>query len=91
MSFSIELKRWHWIQGNLDDAEDLCLHGIVKVCVGGREIEEECCVSASAMIFLRALTEDHKDRTHDDRGNQFCHATVTSCWRRMRNCKAWKS
>ena len=71
VDFSIELKEWHWILGDSDDREDLCLHGTVEVRIGKRAIEDDCCVSPSALIFLRALTDDHEHHTGDDRGNQF--------------------
>ena len=50
--------------GNTEDERrrDLCLHGRVTMRVNGHLLadEIECCVTASALRFLRSLSSDHK-------------------------------
>jgi len=50
--------------GNTEDERrrDLCLHGRVTMRVNGHMLadEIECCVTASALRFLRSLSKDHK-------------------------------
>lgn len=72
MKFTIEMERWHWIRDDgEDDPEDLCLHGDVTVTVGEWKIREiSVNLSASAMMFLRALTEDHRAWTEGTDGGQ---------------------
>ncbi len=50
--------------GNTEEErkQDLCLHGKVTMRVNGHIFadEKECCVTASALRFLRSLSSDHK-------------------------------
>ena len=50
--------------GNTEEErrQDLCLHGKVTMRVNGHFFadEKECCVTASALRFLRSLSSDHK-------------------------------
>jgi len=50
--------------GNTEDErrQDLCVHGKVTMRVNGHLLadEIECCVTASALRFLRSLSNDHK-------------------------------
>ncbi len=50
--------------GNTDEErrQDLCLHGKVTMRVNGHLLADEiqCCVTASALRFLRSLSADHK-------------------------------
>ena len=59
--FKIHIDDLFWINGTKDDPKDMCLHGIMSVVVGGRKLaqHEEFTVSASALYFLKTLTEDH--------------------------------
>lgn len=57
--FKIELSNPEWLDTGLDNPEDLCLHGNVKVYIDERVLEDSCTVSASAMYFLKSITEDH--------------------------------
>ncbi len=58
--FEVTANNFHWIDGSLDNPEDLCLHGDVTVLIGGESLSYECCVSASAIQMLKSLTENHK-------------------------------
>lgn len=57
--FSIKADRYWWIDGSQDDPTDRCLHGHVIAQIGDELIEEDCCVSATALYLLKTLTEDH--------------------------------
>lgn len=57
--FSIKADRYWWIDGSQDDPTDRCLHGHVIAQLGDELIEEDCCVSATALYLLKTLTEDH--------------------------------
>jgi len=57
--FRIEVTDFAWICEPGHDSEDLCLHGHVTVNIGNDLIEDTGTVSASALRFLRTLTEDH--------------------------------
>ena len=57
--FSIKADRYWWIDGSQDDPTDRCLHGHVIAQIGDKLIEEDCCVSATALYLLKTLTEDH--------------------------------
>lgn len=58
--FRITAGEFHWMEGIADETEDLCLHGQVCVQVGEEVLQDECCVSASALQMLRTLTQDHE-------------------------------
>lgn len=57
--FQIDADNFEWINGNKDDPEDLCLHGPVTVTIGNRKLAYDATVSASALYFLKTITEDH--------------------------------
>ena len=59
--FKIHIDDLFWINGTKDDPKDMCLHGNMWVVIGGRmvELDGEVTVSASALYFLKTLTEDH--------------------------------
>ena len=57
--FNIYVKKMFWINGSLDDPDDLCLHGDVSVTIGDECFETECVLSSSALYHLKTLTEDH--------------------------------
>lgn len=58
--FCITAENFGWLNGAEDDPQDLCLHGRVTVQVGEEVLQDDCCVSASALQMLRTLTEDHE-------------------------------
>lgn len=56
--FSIEILDLHWLKG-MEEEDDLCLHGSVRVTIGDHVWEEdECCTTAAALQLLRSLTRD---------------------------------
>ena len=57
--FEIDACNFTWINGEQDDPDDRCLHGTTSARIGGRELEQICTVSASALYLLKSLTEDH--------------------------------
>lgn len=57
--FQIDADNFEWINGEKDDPEDLCLHGQVTVTIGDRKLAYDATVSASALYFLKTITEDH--------------------------------
>ena len=57
--FKIRATSFYWIDGDVDDPEDLCLHGHVVAEIGGVRLEDDCTVSATALYLLKTLTEDH--------------------------------
>lgn len=60
-NFKISVNELQWIDGAKDNSNDLCLHGYMIVTIGGRVLEMEgmVTVSASALYFLKTLTENH--------------------------------
>ncbi|MBE5864763.1 MAG: hypothetical protein E7292_00945 [Lachnospiraceae bacterium] len=57
--FILKIKSLHWINDNEDDPEDLCCHGEVEVTIGNHFWEYSANVSASALYFLKTLSENH--------------------------------
>ena len=57
--FIIDVTELYWINGDMDDPEDLCLHGHAVAYIGGEKLEYDCTVSATALYLLKTLTEDH--------------------------------
>ena len=58
--FKIEVCNLHWIDGKMDDPEDLCLHGNIFVVAGNHKLEyKDATVSSSALYFLKSITENH--------------------------------
>ncbi len=58
--FSINAEGLSWIKGNPDDPDDLCLHGHATAVIGGKTLEyDDATVSATALLLLKSLTEDH--------------------------------
>ncbi len=56
--FKIDVDNFHWINGAADDPQDLCLHGHVRVEIGGIVLEDTGTVSATALYLLKTLGED---------------------------------
>ena len=56
--FKIDVEDFKWIDGTLDDVDDLCLHGHVTVQIGDTVIEDHGTVSATGLYLLKTLTED---------------------------------
>lgn len=58
--FTVTAEHLRWIDGSQDDPDDLCLHGDCAVQFGEYSAEyENATVSATALMLLRALEEDH--------------------------------
>ena len=57
--FEIRAENLRWINGDEDDADDLCLHGHTMAKIGDECFEYEATVSATALYLLKSLTEDH--------------------------------
>lgn len=55
--FKLEILEKYWLPGQPEET-DLCLHGEVRVRIGGDVLQDEVCLSASAINLLRTLTED---------------------------------
>lgn len=55
--FTLEILDKYWLPGQPEET-DLCLHGEVRVRIGDDVLEDEVCLSASAINLLRTLTED---------------------------------
>lgn len=58
-TFKIDANDLCWINGEKDNAEDLCLHGNVVAVLGKKKIEYHATVSATALYLLKTLTENH--------------------------------
>lgn len=63
--FKISADEFQWITGDLDDPQDLCLHGHVTVRMGDTVLEDYGTVSATALYLLKTLTEDKVMSRHD--------------------------
>ena len=59
MGFTIDATDFKWIDGSKDNAEDLCLHGHAVACIGGKTLEYDATVNATALYLLKTLTENH--------------------------------
>ena len=57
--FRIDAKNLCWVNGDSDNAADLCLHGDVTVQIGSETFEHYGTVSATGLFLLRTLTENH--------------------------------
>lgn len=60
INFKIIYDNFSWVNGNIDDPNDLCLHGKVTVILNKENLSYNCCTSASALRMLRTLKENHK-------------------------------
>ena len=61
--FKLEILDKYWLPG-MPEEEDLCLHGEVRVRIGEDVLQDEVCLSASAINLLRTLTEDRGLNPH---------------------------
>ena len=59
MNFKIEVENFEWIDGSLDNENDLCLHGHATAYIGEKKLEYDATVSATALYLLKTLTENH--------------------------------
>ncbi|MDE7426078.1 MAG: hypothetical protein K2N51_20670 [Lachnospiraceae bacterium] len=59
MNFKIEVEDLGWIDGSLDNEDDLCLHGRAIAYIGENKLEYDATISATALYLLKTLTEDH--------------------------------
>lgn len=59
--FKICIEDLYWIDGSKDNPDDLCLHGKMYTVIGEQKLVHDgsVTVSASALYFLKTLTEDH--------------------------------
>lgn len=57
-NFHIDATDLGWLEG-MDERLDHCLHGRGIAVIGGRTLEYDCTVSATALYLLKSLTEDH--------------------------------
>lgn len=58
--FCIDTESLYWIKNDeVDDPNDLCLHGHVVAKIGEEFFEYDATVSATGMYLLRTLTENH--------------------------------
>lgn len=57
--FEIDAYDLGWILGTPDEPDDRCLHGHAVAVIGGERLEYDCTVSATALMLLKSLTEDH--------------------------------
>ena len=73
-TFTIDATDFHWIDGSTDYPEDLCLHGHAVAVIGGKKLEYDATVSATALYLLKSLTQDH---------------TVSDCIQMLPCCGHW--
>lgn len=59
--FVIDILDSHWIHGEKDNPDDLCLHGNVYVKIGEEVVADNyrCTVSSTALYLLKSLELDH--------------------------------
>lgn len=57
--FHIEILQKSWLDAELDEQEDLCAHGKVRVVFDQRVVEAAGTISATALRLLQTLEEDH--------------------------------
>lgn len=57
--FTIDATELQWIDGSRDNPTDLCLHGHAVAVIGGKKLEYDATVSATALYLLKTLSEDH--------------------------------
>ncbi len=58
--FKIEILKKYWINGEADDAGDLCLHGDVLVRIGEQCLgDTNVTISATGLYLLRSLENNH--------------------------------
>ncbi|MCI9407839.1 MAG: hypothetical protein HFK06_05740 [Clostridia bacterium] len=58
MGFSINATNFKW-SDEIDETEDLCLHGHAVVHIGEKKLEYDATISATALYLLKTLTENH--------------------------------
>lgn len=49
--FKIDVDNLTWIGGQVNDAEDLCLHGHAVAIIGDKKLEYDATVSATALYL----------------------------------------
>ena len=74
--FSLEILDRYWLTG-MPEEEDLCLHGEVRVRIGETVLQDEVCLSASAINLLRTLTEDRGLNPHSQALSGTGHSMFT--------------
>ena len=56
--FRIHVENLHWLE-NVNECENLCLHGCARVEIGNEVFEYNAAVSATALYLLKTLTENY--------------------------------
>ena len=87
----LTVSNFYWL-GDTPEQQctDLCAHGHLRFAFPGIVLEDDCTVSASAMQFLRTLTEDHIAKYDDEQMMPCCghfmipsddktRVTITGC------------
>ncbi len=67
-NIELTLKNPHFLGSQEEQNHDLCLHGGIVIKIGGEVVfdtDDELCVSASALMFLRSLCSGHKKGNGD--------------------------
>lgn len=57
--FKIDVENLCWIDGSVDNSDDICLHGETTVKIGSQIFKYNATVSATALYLLKTLTENH--------------------------------
>lgn len=57
--FKIDVDSFYWIDEDVSNTTDLCLHGHVRLQIGSYRAEYDGTVSASALYLLKTLNRDH--------------------------------
>lgn len=57
--FKIDVDSFYWIDEDVSNTTDLCLHGHVRLQIGSYRAECDGTVSASALYLLKTLNRDH--------------------------------
>ena len=57
--FKIDIKDLCWVNGKIDEPDDLCAHGKVVAVIGNETFEFDGTVSSTAIYLLKTLTENH--------------------------------
>jgi len=56
--FKVDATDLRWLE-NMDEQNDLCLHGKAVAIIGDETLEYDATVSSTALYLLKSLTENH--------------------------------
>ena len=78
-SFDIKILHLHWIS-NIDDPEDLCLHGHVFLKIGNEVVTENvgATVSSTALYLMRTLRNNYKENDYASQLLPCCGHFITT-------------